>query len=157
MTVKELIEVFPNCDLIEVVVREKGRGQWIQGYRIGKDAKLYPCNLTAEILEKYHFDSYQKTISLKKGEEVDCLQLNRLPIKVICKDVSRIPDNVGKLKVCFAQPRHIPSFHREALAHNEFSLEVDCFPEGYVPEKEQEKTWELEGQMSIEEVFGING
>lgn len=36
MKIRELIDVCPNCDVLEVVVRDHGHGKWIQGYMIGK-------------------------------------------------------------------------------------------------------------------------
>lgn len=154
MTVKELISVSPFCDLVEITVRENGCGKWIQGYRVGKDAKLFPVNLTKEIREQYHLQSYQnKTISLEEGDEIDCTHGYELKMKVICRDVHRIPDNIGNLQIAHIQPRHIPSFHRDALTHNNFEYDLDCFPDGYVPEVEQskEKTIMIDGQMTIDE------
>ena len=154
MTVKELIDVSPSCDLVEVTVRENGCGKWIQGYRVGKDAKLFPVNLTKEVREKYHLQSYQsKTIPLEEGDEIDCINGWDLKMKVICRDVRRLPDNVANLQVSHVQPRHIPSFHREALTNNEFAYDIDCFPDGYVPEIEQpkEKSLQMDGQMTFDE------
>lgn len=157
MTVKELIDVSPYCDLVEVVVRKNGHGQWIQGYRVGKEAKLYPCNLTKEVMERFKVESHLKTVHLQEGQEVDCSHGSReLPMKVICKDVSKIPDNIGKLIVAHVQPRHIPSFHKEQLTHNDFAYNIDCYPDGYVPEVEKKDTdWEnLEGQLTIDDWLG---
>lgn len=154
MTVKELIAVSPFCDFVQIVVRNHGCGRWIQGYRIGKEAKLYPVNCTREILEKYNLQSHQRqTIPLNEGDEIDCEHGRGLPMKVICKDVSKIPDNVANLTVAFVQPRHIPEIHREQLTHNNYEYDIDCFPDSYVPEpkEKQEKTETLDGQMTFDE------
>ena len=161
MTVKELIEVSPFCDTVEIIIRDQGRVMWVQGFRIGKNAKIYPCEKCTEYRKKLMLDDYsRKWIYLHKGEEVDVEVGRDLPMKVICKDVHKIPDYIGNLKVAFIQPRHIPQYHRDALTHNEYALEIDCFPEGFVmpaEEKKLEKSEQLEGQTSIEdflEVFG---
>lgn len=153
MTVKELIDVSPFCDGVEVVVRDHGR--WVQGYRVGKDAKIYPVNLNPKVMQRFGVESYHKTIFLKEDDEVDCEQGRGLPMKVICKDVRKIPDYIGNLIVNDVQPRNIPQIHGEALTHNDFLYDICVYPEGYVPEKEvKEKKpddWSLDGQMTIEE------
>lgn len=158
MTVKELIDVSPFCDLVEIVVRAHGHGTWVQGYRVGINAKLYPVNLSTKLREKYHLKSYQSsTIYLEEGQEIDCTQGPHLPMKVICKKVTQIPDYIGKLTICDIQPRHIPEIHKDALTHNDFAYEIDCFPDGYTPESENEKekaikeNKEIDGQLSIDE------
>lgn len=160
MTVKELIDVSPFCDLVEVIVREHGHGQWVQGYRVGKNAKLYPVNLSVKLREQFGQKTYEShTIVLEKDQEIDCEQGRGLPMKVICKDVAKIPDYIGNLKICDIQPRHIPQIHRDALTHNDFAYDIDCFPDGFVPEspKEQEKAQkvieEMDGQMSVDDWF----
>jgi hypothetical protein len=50
MTVKELIDVSPSCDIVEIVIRNEGK--WVQGYRVGKNAQIYPCEYSVEALEK---------------------------------------------------------------------------------------------------------
>lgn len=153
MKVRELIELSPFCDTVEVIVRESGCGKWIQGYRISKNAKLFPANLTAEIIDKYSLESWHQTVHLKRGEEVDTVHGARaLPMKVICKDVRRIPDYIGNLTIHSIQPRHIPSYHKEALTHNDFDYDINVYPEDFVPEVEKTKQEEpMTGQMSIEE------
>ena len=66
--------------------------------------------------------------------------------------------NVAKLQVASFQPRHIPSFHGEQLTHNDFVLNIDCYPEGWEVEPvEVSKTklpkvdHQFEGQMCIED------
>lgn len=156
MTVKELIEVSPFCDLVEVVVRENGYSTWIQGYRVGKNAKLYPVNLSYKLRGELGID-YHKTYSLKDGQEIDCTNGWKMPLKVICKDVRKIPDYIGNLKISHIQPRHIPQIHKDALTNNNFSYDVDCFPDGFTPESEKGKekaikeNKEMDGQLTIDE------
>lgn len=152
MTVKELIDVSPFCNLVEVVIREKGYGRWIQGYRVGKEAKLYPLNISEEIKEQFHLNTYLRQVPLKPGQEVDCFEGGKLPIKVICKDVTKIPDSIGALTVSSVLPRHVPQFHKEALTHNDFMYDINCYPDGFIPEpekKEKPQGIQLEGQMEI--------
>lgn len=136
MTVQELLNVMSFCDLLEVVVRKTGHGQWIQGYRVGKEVKIYPTEYTVEEIEKRSFRSYERRIiDLEKGEEVDIKHGFRLPMKVICKDCHKLPEYIGRLEVCEVLPRKVPEFHGESLTHNNFSLYVDCYPDNYTPEK----------------------
>lgn len=158
MTVKELIDVSPFCDLVEVVVRDQGHGKWVQGYRVGKNAKLYPVNMSLKLRERFHQKSYEsRTVVLDEGQEIDCEQGMGLPMKVICRDVRKIPDNIGNLTICDIQPRHIPQIHKDAMTHNDFAYDIDCYPDGFVPESitEQEKATkiadDIDGQLSIEE------
>lgn len=39
MKIRELLEVSPFCDTIEVVIRKEGNGMWLQGFRASKNAK----------------------------------------------------------------------------------------------------------------------
>jgi len=136
MTVQELMDVMPYCNLLEIVVRKTGHGQWIQGYRIGKEAKVFPSEQTVEEWESHSFRSNDhRIIHLKKGQEIDIGKGYNLPMKVICKDCHKLPEHIGSLEVCSVQPRHIPQFHKEALTHNDFALNVNCCPDNYVPEK----------------------
>ena len=156
MTVQELMDAMPWCDLLEVVVRQNGHGKWVQGYRIGKDAKIFPSEYTVEEIENKQFRSYNpRTIDLEEGTEVDVRHGFDLPMKVICKDCHKLPENVGRLEVCDIIPRHVPSFHKDALTHNNHSLEVNCYPDNYVAERyipSKDVTVKgIEGQMSMEE------
>lgn len=136
MTVQELMNVMAYCDLLEIVVRKTGHGQWIQGYRIGKDAKVFPSEQTIEEIESRSFRRYdRKTIVLNEGQEVDLRIGHNLPMKVICKDCHKLPDNIGRLEVCDVLPRNVPRFHGDALTHNSFALDVNCYPDNYTPEK----------------------
>lgn len=158
MTVKELVEAGTSCDCIEVVVREEGCRHWIQGYRVGKNVDVYPSEYSIEYLEeKQRYEStYGDKMPRMRPSEIRELRRGRgMPIKVIKKDVHNLPDNIADLQVYDYQPRHIPSFHREQLTHNEFSLNVNCYPEGWqaepIEESKVQKTGQLEGQMSIED------
>lgn len=157
MTVKELIEAGHFCDSAEIIVREKGCCKWIQGYRIGKNIDIFPCEYTIEVQETLkgkwgkHIDGRHQP-RLTKGEIRDIYHAFGLPMKLIKKDVRNLPENVANLKVCNFQPRHIPSFHLDAMTHNEFLLEINAYPDGYVEEvkeKKENKHEELEGQMNI--------
>lgn len=153
MTVKELIEVSPSCDTVEIVVREHGHGQWVQGYLIGKDIDYYPAFVRADRRESYEETRKRR---LKDGEEVDGQHSYKLPMKLIKKSVEHIPEHIAKLEVCSVQPRHIPTYHREQATHNEYMYDINCYPEGFVPEKEQpsaeQKAAVMQGQMSLEEL-----
>ena len=134
MTLKELLDAATFCDLAEIIIRTSGRGRWIQGYRIGKDAKIYPSEVTAEIQEarglKVEYSTH--SINLKENEIVDVNHsaiMDKLPMRVICKDCRKgLPKELWNLKVCDFQPRHIPTFHKEQLTHNDFALEINCYP-----------------------------
>lgn len=136
MTVQELMDVMSFCDLLEVTVRKTGRGQWIQGYRIGKDAKIFPSEQSKEMREERGLKFYEnKTLYLEDGAEVDVKKGINLPMKIICKDCHKLPEYIGNLEVCDALPRNVPQFHKDALTHNNFALDVDCYPDNYTPEK----------------------
>lgn len=157
MTVQELVDAASFCDLIEVVVRKSGRGQWIQGYRVGKDAKIYPSEVTAELRELKGLKKYEsKTLYLDEGEVIELKKSGfNLPMKVICKECHKLPDYIGNLEVSFFQPRHIQTFHMDALTNNNFSMDIDCYPDNYVPLVEvkevKEKIAQIDGQMSLED------
>ena len=159
MTVKELVEAAPFCDTVEVIIRENGNGHWIQGFLIGKNIDAYPAFLRKDYIEyiKSHPNSHSDKRRLKAGEEAEGTHGGcGLPIKLIKKSVSNIPDKVANLQVCSFQPRHIPSYHKEALTHNEFQLNICAYPEGWEPEKEQPKSEtkdndskQIPGQMNL--------
>lgn len=136
MTVQELMDAMPFCDLLEVVVRQTGHGRWIQGYRVGKEAKIYPSEYTVEEWENRSLISHERKVRYPEdGTEVDIRHSFDLPMKVICKDCHKLPDNVGRLEVCDIIPRYVPQFHRDGLTHNNHSLEVNCYPDNYIPER----------------------
>ena len=58
MTIRELLEASPNCDTIEAVIRKNGCGQWLQGYRVGKDVRLYPSEQSREFIEMMSLNEY---------------------------------------------------------------------------------------------------
>lgn len=162
MTVGELLEKDPFCDSIEVVVRDDGCGRWIQGYRIGKDVEQFKCEYTIEFQEIVQKDGsihkWGKHMDGKalpymtSGEIRDVYHGLDLPMKIIKKPVEHIPNNIANLQVCHFVPRHIPSMHKEQLTHLEHTLDINAYPEGWVPEENTEKHtgWEhLDGQMSI--------
>lgn len=158
MTVQELMDAMPYCDLLEVVVRQTGHGKWVQGYRIGKEAKIFPSEYTIEEWEKHTFRKYSVKF-LEEGQEVDIRHGYDLPMKVICKDCHRLPGNIARLEVCSALPRHVPVFHKDALTHNAFALEVDCYPDGFIPERaieSKEIVNEIDGQMDIMDLLEVN-
>lgn len=161
MTVQELLDVMSFCDLVEIVIRKTGHGQWIQGFRIGKEAVIYPSEVTAEIREMKDIKEYRSPrVCLEDGEIIDCRVGFHLPMKVICRDCHKLPEQIGRLEVCSALPRHVPEFHGAQLTHNEFSLEINCYPDDYVPDvyieaKEVQKSIDgIEGQLSLEDFMG---
>ena len=161
MTVRDLVECAYFVKNIQIIIRENGGGRWFQGFRIGKDAMLYKYEHCAEHREQrgmFGTDLYK----LKDGEILDTTTVYNLPMKVMCIEPKKAPKEVLDLVVHHYQPRHIPSFHGEALTHNDFDLNIDCFP----PER-QEKLAEyreivedkvdgeqIAGQMSIEDFLG---
>lgn len=155
MTVKELMDVATYCDIAEIIVRKEGHGQWMQGYRIGENAVIYPSELTSEIRELKELKEYTSpTIALTHGEEVELSKngiIGQMPMKIICKSCHKLPDYIGKLEVCSFQPRHVPGFHKEQLTHNEFALEIECYPNNYeeIVEIKESKNKELPVQMNI--------
>lgn len=158
MTVKELIEVSPCCNILEITVRKEGHGQWIQGYRIGKDAKLFPVEITKEVLEKHKLERSGSCVYLEDGQEIDCYHAIRLPMKVICKDVRKIPDYIGNLEICEVIPRRVPRLHDKPMETNDHEYDIECYPEGWEepgPEPKEEK--DLEGQIRMEDLLHIGG
>lgn len=158
MTVRELVEAAPFCDTVEVIIRENGNGHWIQGYLIGKNINIYPAFQRKDWIEyrKSHNNCCFDKRILKAGEEVEGTHGGRLPVKLIKKSVSNIPDKVANLQVCSFQPRHISSYHKEPLTHNEFQLDICAYPEVWEPEREQPKSEtkdndskQIPGQMNL--------
>ena len=162
MTIKELLEASPSCDTIEIVVRKNGHGQWLQGYRIGKDVKVYPSEQSREFIELKSLNVYgNKCYTLKPNEVCNVTKIgNNLKMTIICKEPLKAPKEILDLEVCHVQPRHIPSYHKEALTHNEFSYDVDCFPPEYQFEIQEPETKEildrqLDGQLSIADFIEV--
>lgn len=159
MTVKELIDASPFCDTVEVVIRDNGK--WVQGYRIGKNVKIFPAEQSAEYIEKRNLNRFKiKARILDEGEEIDVQKPISLPLKIICKDVKKMPDYVGNLEVDHILPRHIPSYHKEQLTHNDFLYDITAYPpDRIVTEVEEDPKQEkqIEGQMDISEWLGTEG
>ena len=154
MTIRELLEVSPSCDTIEVVVRKEGHGMWLQGYRVSKNAKIYPVEQSRELIEIRGLKEYNlRPAPLRENEVVETVRIGgNLKMKIICKDPRQAPSEILNLEICSVQPRHIPLYHKEALTHNEFSYDIDCYPPAYEIEHIETKAIEekqLEGQMNI--------
>ena len=164
MTVRDLVECSLFLKNMEIVVRENGGGKWLQGFRIGKDASIYPLEACAEHREErglFGTDYYK----LKEGETVEVKRWTwqTVPIKVMCIEPKKAPKEILDLVVKDYQPRHIPSLHGEALTHNDFDLDIDCYPPDQaeklavfreVQEIEKKDDDQLAGQMNIEDFLG---
>ena len=160
MTVRDLIECAPYLRNIEIIIREKGNGQWIQGFRIGPDAKIYKNEFCAEFKEIMSID--RQDYKLKEGESYDISRFyQKMPMKVICVDPRRTPENILELNVCDYLPRWISLYHGDLATHNDFDLEINCYP----PEQPMKisvrkevdtinEDDQLAGQMSIEDFLG---
>lgn len=156
MTIKELLEASPSCDTIEIVVRKNGHGQWLQGYRIGKEVRVYPIEQSREFIELKGLKQYDRSsYRLAPDEIIDVLRGgNNLKMKIICKEPLKAPNEILDLEISHIQPRHIPMYHKEALTHNEFMYDIDCYPPDYqfeITETEQRVIVDkqLEGQINI--------
>lgn len=158
MTVGELVQAGVFCDVVEVVIRENGNGKWIQGYRVGSKVEQFPSECTVELKENlsnsgkiYHYNKHtigRNSPRMTTGEIRDVIIGNKLPMKIIKKNVELMPEYIASLRVCTYQPRHIPVFHGDTMTHNEFSIDINCYPDGYIePKKEQNAN--LDGQMNI--------
>ena len=89
MTIKELVECATFVQNVEIVIRTTGLSStWIQGYRIGPKAKIYPYEYRVEERERRP----HKTETLKPGEEADVIHSQELPLKVIAVDPKRMPE-----------------------------------------------------------------
>ena len=159
MTVKELIDAAIFCNVAEIVIRENGgHGRWIQGYRIGKEAKIYPSELTMEVRELMGLKAYQSgTYCCNEGEIFDIRKSAHLPMKIICKDVHKLPEAIGALEVADFIPRKVYPIHKNNLISNSHELEIACYPVEAIPDKFVEckvvQPEQLEGQMSIEDLL----
>lgn len=154
MTVRELVECATFVKNVEIVIRTIGESsKWIQGYRIGKDAKIYPYEYRAEVREK----NPHKTETLKPGEEADVIHSQELPLKVIAVDPQKMPDAIADLEVRWYQPRHLFKLHKEQLTSNDFDLDIVAYPPKVAKELKkpiQDKaSSELEGQMSLDDFY----
>ena len=156
MTIRELLEASPNCDTIEAVIRKNGHGQWLQGYRVGKDVRVYPSEQTREFIELMSLNTYEgKSYKLSPNEIVKVVKLgNNLKMTIICKEPLKAPKEILDLEVCYVQPRYIPMYHKSALTHNDFMYDIDCYPPDYqfeIVQTEQKAIpdKQLTGQTSI--------
>lgn len=159
MTVKELIDAATFCESVEIIVRENGCGQWIHGYRIGENVEMFPAECTAEFRDGA--TNYLRGNQLPKmtsGEIRDIYHAINLPMRIIKKKVSSIPDSVSGLTVCYFQPMNIPVLHKSSAFHNSFTMEIDCYPDGYQPDvlesKSKQESEQLEGQTDIFDFIG---
>ena len=155
MTVGELIEVFgDNLKNIEVVIRENGDSKYIQGYRVGEHAEIYPYEKRVELIEAGIKDDYHKQVRLRHGAIKDVLQIGGLKMKVIAKKVKNAPEYIKELEICHAIPRRIYQLHGEQLINNTFDLEINCYPDGFEPKEEprQKPKGEELQQLSIFEL-----
>lgn len=155
MKVGEIIEIFgDNLKNIEIVIRENGDSKWIQGYRVGEDAAIYPYEKRVELIEAGIKDDQHKTQRLRAGQIKDILKIGNLKMKVIAKKVKNAPDYIKELEICHAIPRRIYQLHGEQLFNNTFDLEINCYPCGYIPEeREPEPVQDLQ-QLSIFDLGG---
>ena len=156
MTVRELLEASPSCDTIEVVIRKNGHGQWLQGYRVGKDVRVYPSEQTREFIELMSLNTYEgKSYKLSPNEIVKVVKIgNNLKMTVICKEPLKAPKEILDLEISHVLPRYIPMYHKERLTHNNFMYDIDCYPPDYqveIVQTEQKSIVDkqLIGQTSI--------
>ena len=154
MTVRELIEPATFVQNVEIVIRTTGQSStWIQGFRIGPMAKIYPYEYRAEVREK----KPHPTETLKPGEEVDILHFDDLPMKVISVDPNKMPDAIASLQVRWYQPRHLYKLHGEQLTSNFFDLDIVAYPPEVAEElkapKSDKASEDIEGQMSLEDFY----
>lgn len=153
MTIKELVECATFVQNVEIVIRTTGLSStWIQGYRIGPKAKIYPYEYRVEERERRP----HKTETLKPGEEADVIHSQELPLKVIAVDPKRMPEAIANLKVRWYQPRHLYKLHGEQLTHNDFDLDIVAYPPDTAEElklKPEKAADEIEGQMNLEQFY----
>ena len=156
MTIRELLEVSPSCDTFEAVIRKNGCGQWLQGYRVGKDVRLYPSEQSREFIEMMSLNEYgTKSYKLSPNEVIKAVKIgNNLKMTIICKEPLKAPKEILDLEISYVQPRHIPMYHKSALTHNDFMYDIDCYPPDYQFEivQTEQKTIpdkQLTGQTSI--------
>lgn len=159
MTVRDLV-IAGGSELtdMEVIIRDKGK--WVHGWRIGPHAKLYRYEHCAEFQHLRNQFGYG-VVYLEPGQIAEVKEASaQLPKTIMCLKPKEAPKEVLDLKVNYYQPRHIPEFHKEQLTHNDFALEIVCFP----PDQEVDvitakikaamnKQDEIEGQMSLDQFF----
>ena len=120
MTVGELLKVFEWCVALDIVVREEGCGQWIQGYVIGDGVTIGKSYL-----------NYGEDPHMEKGEIRD-IGLWKMPKTYMNIPVSKAPESILALKVCEARPSTLHSYSMGYRSNcNEHDLHINCYPEGY--------------------------
>lgn len=141
---------------MEVIIRDHGK--WVYGYRIGENAAIYRCEHCAEYQElRGQFGV--NWLQLKPGQSAEVTNWGSIKTKVICCEVSKAPKEVLELEVNYYQPRHIPEFHKEQLTHNDFAMEIVCYPPDNLDqvnariEAAQKKDDGMEGQMSLDQFY----
>lgn len=144
--VRDILLTAMACQLVEIVIREYGHGKWIQGYRVGLDAKYYPSEKPI-LGELPH---------LKIGDTYDIKRPMGLPLKIIKRSFDKLPDEVLDLEVCDWLPYFDPGIMRmkgkESLTCNDFQLHINCYPDGFVPipiVESEHKRLKIDGQMTI--------
>jgi len=167
MTVRDLVMgASESLEGMQITVRENGGGKWIQGFRISKKARLYPCDARVEEREKHPWvieKDYGFNCPVPEGEVVTVTQYDSsYPIKVMCIAPKNAPKDVLDLEVKRYLPRNLPTIHGNKLINNDFCLEIDC----YEPEQREKlavyreiiedkvEDDQLAGQMSIEDFLG---
>ena len=170
MTVQELMNVSPWCECLEVIIRMDGHGKWLYGFRIAKNATIYPSEGGAEVRELRELKEYtpypnSKVVVLKDGDVVNVSPANdlrgdNLNMKVISRDPKRkLPEEIGSLEVSHITPRRLGKWND--LGHN---YEVWCFPPEDMEElnritrekKTRQQAIEEDQQICIEDWMGGN-
>ena len=164
MTVREMVEAAgEDLEGLQIKVIEYGSRNWIQGYRISKNARLYPADARIENREKYPWAkencSYGHGFNMPvpDGEILTVYDsFNPYPIKVMCIEPKKAPDEVLDLEVRSFLPRNLPTIHGQQLFSNYFSLEILAYvpKEGIkVTNTPEEKAKDIDGQLNLEEFY----
>ena len=128
MTLVELLEV-AWCDAVEVIVREDGVGQWLYGYKIGKNVKVgkydYYQNKDGELVQSGKFFHPEKAIEICRHDRHCRMLVIPKNISNLPKDLKHIPKEAQELQVHLFRATYIG----EGIQHG---LEVWCYPKGYV-------------------------
>ena len=166
MTVGELIKVSPWCELIEVVIRVNGCGKWIYGYRIGKDVKIYPSEVSAEVKELRSLKEYTPygNKRIVKPHDGDVYEIGKefagtMKIKVICVDIRRrLPKEVADLEVYEVKPGKVRMESKIGDWNSwEHTYYIDCLPpdpgqmDRILKETTRQQAIEEDGQMCLED------
>ena len=159
MTVRDLVMCGTSLEGMEIVVREEGVRRWVYGYRISKKARLYPVDVVAEHREWLNLEEKDRHgVYVPEGEVIEVQKSYGLPMKVMCIDPVKAPNEVMDLEVSHYLPRNIPAIHGNKLFKNDFSLEIWCYPPARVEKlaevvtKDEPK--EIEGQTNLLDWLG---